>query len=95
MGLQKNDIENIEISLTSHSPSVTLSLPSGEGGEHMSQSENNNVNLENVADNLQDALSLLIILENDLATQQSDEIYLRVVRMIHEILRKVLEGLKM
>lgn len=61
----------------------------------MSQSENSNVNLENVADNLQDALSLLIILENDLATQQSDEIYLRVVRMIHEILRKVLDGLKM
>lgn len=61
----------------------------------MSQSENNNVNLENVADNLQDALSLLIILENDLATQQSDELYLRIVRMIHEILRKVLGELKM
>ncbi len=61
----------------------------------MSQSENSNVNLENVVDNLQDALSLLIILENDLTTQQSDEIYLRVVRMIHEILRKVLDGLKM
>ncbi len=61
----------------------------------MSQSENNNINLENVVDNLQDALSLLIILENDLTTQQSDEIYLRVVRMIHEILRKVLDGLKM
>lgn len=61
----------------------------------MSQSENSNVNLENTVDNLQDALSLLIILENDLATQQSDEIYLRVVRMIHEILRKVLDGLKM
>lgn len=61
----------------------------------MSQSENNNVNFENTVDNLQDALSLLIILENDLATQQSDEIYLRVVRMIHEILRKVLDGLKM
>lgn len=61
----------------------------------MSQSENNNVNLENVADNLQDALSLLIILENDLATQQSDEIYLRAVRIIHEILRKVLGELKM
>ena len=57
----------------------------------MSQSENSNVNLENVVDNLQDALSLLIILENDLTTQQSDEIYLRVVRMIHEILRKVLD----
>lgn len=61
----------------------------------MSQSENSNVNLENVVDNLQDALSLLIMLENDLATQQSDEIYLRAVRMIHEILRKVLDGLKM
>jgi hypothetical protein len=61
----------------------------------MSQSESSNVNLENVADNLQDALSLLIILENDLATQQSDELYLRIVRMIHEILRKVLDGLKM
>ena len=61
----------------------------------MSQSENNNINLENVVDNLQDALSLLIILENDLSTQQADEIYLRVVRMIHEILRKVLDGLKM
>lgn len=61
----------------------------------MSQSENNNINLENVVDNLQDALSLLIILENDLSTQQADEIYLRAVRMIHEILRKVLDGLKM
>ena len=30
MGLQKNDVENIGISLTSHSPSVTLLLPSGE-----------------------------------------------------------------
>jgi len=65
------------------------------GGGHMGQSENSNNNLENVVDNLQDALSLLIILENDLTTQQLDEIYLRVVRMIHEILRKVLDSLKM
>lgn len=61
----------------------------------MSQSENSNINLENVVDNLQDALSLLIILENDLSTQQADEIYLRAVRVIHVILRKVLDGLKM
>lgn len=61
----------------------------------MSQSENSNINLENTVDNLQDALSLLIMLENDLSTQQADEIHLRVVRMIHEILRKVLDGLKM
>ena len=55
----------------------------------MSQSENNNINLENVVDNLQDALSLLIILENDLSTQQADEIYLRAVRVIHNLLRDV------
>lgn len=55
----------------------------------MSQSENSNVNLENVVDNLQDALSLLIILENDLSTQQADEIYLRAVRVIHNLLRDV------
>lgn len=61
----------------------------------MSQSENSNINLKNTVDNLQDALSLLIMLENDLSTQQADEIHLRVVRMIHEILRKVLDGLKM
>lgn len=55
----------------------------------MSQSENSNINLENVVDNLQDALSLLIILENDLSTQQADEIYLRAVRVIHNLLRDV------
>lgn len=60
----------------------------------MSQSENK-INVEEARENMQDALSLLIILENDLTTQQSDKIYLRVVRMIHEILRKVLDGLKM
>ena len=54
----------------------------------MSQSENK-INVEEARENLQNALSLLIILENDLTTQQSDELYLRIVRMIHEILRKV------
>lgn len=54
----------------------------------MSQSENK-INVEEARENLQNALSLLIILENNLATQQADELYLRIVRMIHEILRKV------
>lgn len=54
----------------------------------MSQSENK-INVEEARENLQDALSLLIILENDLATQQADEIYLRAVRVIHNILREV------
>ena len=54
----------------------------------MSQSENK-INVEEARENLQDALSLLIILENDLATQQSDEIYLRAVRVIHNLLIEV------
>ena len=54
----------------------------------MSQSENK-INVEEARENLQDALSLLIILENDLITQQSDEIYLRAVRVIHNLLRDV------
>lgn len=54
----------------------------------MSQSENK-INVEEARENLQDALSLLIILENDLATQQADELYLRIVRVIHNLLREV------
>ena len=54
----------------------------------MSQSENK-INVEEARENLQNALSLLIILENDLATQQADEIYLRAVRVIHNLLREV------
>lgn len=54
----------------------------------MSQSENK-INVEEARENLQDALSLLIILENDLSTQQADEIYLRAVRVIHNLLREV------
>lgn len=54
----------------------------------MSQSENK-INVEEARENLQDALSLLIILENDLSTQQSDELYLRIVRVIHNLLREV------
>lgn len=55
----------------------------------MSQSENIKINVEGARENLQDAISLLIMLENDLTTQQSDEIHLRAVKVIHEILRKV------
>lgn len=54
----------------------------------MSQSENK-INVEGARENLQDALSLLIMLGNDLATQQANEIYLRAVRVIHNILRDV------
>ena len=55
----------------------------------MSQSENIKINMEGVRENLHDAVSLLIMLENDLSAQQSDEIHLRAVKVIHGILRKV------
>lgn len=59
----------------------------------MSQSENIKINVEGARENLHDAISLLIMLENDLSTQQSDEIHLRAVKVIHEILRKVQQEL--
>lgn len=55
----------------------------------MSQSENIKINVEGAREDLQDAISLLIMLENDLSTQQSDEIHLRAVKVTHEILKKV------
>lgn len=54
----------------------------------MNQSENIKINVEKARENLQDAISLLIMLENDLSTQESDEIHLRAVRVTHEILKE-------
>ena len=59
----------------------------------MCQPENNKVNVEKVRENLQDAISLLIMLENDLSTHESDEIHLRAVKIVHEILKKASQEL--
>lgn len=59
----------------------------------MCQAENNSINVESVKENLQDAISLLIMLENDLSTQESDEIHLRAVKIVHEILKKASQEL--
>ena len=59
----------------------------------MCQPENNSINVESVKENLQDAISLLIMLENDLSTQESDEIHLRAVKIVHEILKKASQEL--
>lgn len=59
----------------------------------MSRSENIKINVEKAKEQLQDAISLIIVLENDLSSQESDEIHLRVVRVVHEILKKILHGL--
>lgn len=43
---------------------------------------------------LQDALSLVIILENDCESQQADEVYQRTIHVIHEILKSVANDLE-
>lgn len=59
----------------------------------MSQSDNIKINVEKAKEQLQDAISLIIVLENDLSSQESDEIHLRVVKVVHKILKNVLHEL--
>ncbi len=40
--------------------------------------------LERMNEMLSDALSLVILLENDMEIQKSDGVYARILRMIHE-----------
>ncbi len=54
--------------------------------------------MENVKDRqrekLQDALSLVILLENDFEAQGMDEVYCRILHMIHENLRLAVQDQK-
>lgn len=43
---------------------------------------------------LQDALSLVIILENDCESQQADEVHQRTIHIIHEILKSTVNDLE-
>ena len=43
---------------------------------------------------LQDALSLVILLENDFEAQGMDDMYCRIIHMIHENLRLVVQDQK-
>lgn len=51
------------------------------------------MNQEHIKEKLQNAISLLIMLENDLSSQQSDEIHLRAVKVTHEILKTAINEL--
>lgn len=44
---------------------------------------------EQVSEILSDTLSLVILLENDLETQKADDIYARLLRMIHEKIKSI------
>lgn len=44
-------------------------------------------------DALQDALSLIILLENDMEAQNADSVYLRVVKLEHDALKRMKKSL--
>lgn len=51
-------------------------------------------NLDTINNNLQDTLSLVILLENDLQQQQADEIYQRTIHVIHEQLKSAIQNIE-
>lgn len=50
--------------------------------------------LNTINEKLQDALSLLIILENDFQSQHTDEIYQRTIHVIHEQLKSAIQDIE-
>ena len=60
----------------------------GKGEDHM-EKELNTIN-----EKLQDALSLLIILENDFQSQHTDEVYQRTIHVIHEQLKSAIQDIE-
>ena len=45
-------------------------------------------------ENLKDAFSLVILLENDLSVQREDEVYIRTIHLIHQKLKATIEVLE-
>lgn len=50
--------------------------------------------LDTINDNLQDTLSLVILLENDLQQQHADEVYQRTIHVIHEQLKAAIKDIE-
>ena len=50
--------------------------------------------LNTINEKLQDALSLLIILENDFQSQHTDEVYQRTIHVIHEQLKSAIQNIE-
>lgn len=48
---------------------------------------------DSIKEKLRDAVSLLIMLENDLSAEHSDEVHLRAVKVIHKMLKEALSDL--
>lgn len=53
-----------------------------------------NTIISTINNQLQTILSLIILLENDMQQQQDDEIYQRIIRLIHEQLKATISMLE-
>lgn len=61
----------------------------------LGEEENTMANiLDTINDNLQDTLSLVILLENDLQQQHADEVYQRTIHVIHEQLKAAIKDIE-
>lgn len=59
----------------------------------MEQNQNEKEGLETIYEGLKDALSLIIMLENDMDIEKVDEINVRVLKQVHRIIKNVQEKL--
>lgn len=61
----------------------------------LGEEENTMTNiLDTINNNLQDTLSLVILLENDLQQQHADEVYQRTIHVIHEQLKSAIQNIE-
>lgn len=57
------------------------------------QDDINTYELEKTEEELLDILSLVILLENDMETQKSDSVHIRIVKMVHDRIKGILKNL--
>lgn len=67
----------------------------GNGGMEEKQEilKESGINLDKINEELLNVLSLIIVLESDMEAQKSDDVYLRLVRMVHEGIKNVRDSL--
>lgn len=79
---------SLKIPCNSPHPALLSNPTLGEEGSTMTDI------LDAINNNLQDTLSLVILLENDLQQQQADEVYQRTIHVIHEQLKSAIQNIE-
>ena len=51
--------------------------------------------MEEISEKLQDALSIISLLENDMEAQKAEEIHIRAVKVLHKLLFNVCEEVEL